>query len=116
MNRAVSYAESQGALSDPDIKVVFAGIPARSPQYKKDKLYGISNSYSHYGEFWTGGNCVTQSYSGYLRDCGINLNLLTDDAEYHRLLDLSEVQQMPSYPASGCVANIDGYLVIKLSP
>lgn len=100
---------------DPEVQYVFAGIPAENALYKKDVLWDRSNSYAHYGAFWTDGNCVTQSYAGSLRDCGNNVNLLGDDAKYHEILDSEEVRNMSAYPSRGYAKMVDGYLVIKIS-
>lgn len=115
MNRIMTNVEETVSPSDPEVQYVFAGIPAENALYKKDVLWDRSNSYAHYGAFWTDGNCVTQSYAGYLRDCGINVNLLGDDAKYHEILDSEEVRNMPAYPSRGYAKMVDGYLVIKIS-
>jgi hypothetical protein len=115
MNRIMTNVEETVFPSDPEVQYVFAGIPAENTLYKKDVLWDRSNSYAHYGAFWTDGNCVTQSYAGYLRDCGINVNLLGDDAKYHEILDSEEVRNMPAYPSRGYAKMVDGYLVIKIS-
>ena len=107
----------EGTVSSlhPETQYVFVGVPTEYSLYKKDVLWDRSNSYAHYGEFWTGGNCVTQSYAGYLRDCGLNVPLLGDDVKYHEILDSEEVQNMPAYPSEGYAKMVDGYLVIKIS-
>ncbi len=38
-----------------------------------------------------------------------------EEEQISRLLDSEELKQMPVYPESGCIAEIDGVLVIKLS-
>ena len=115
MNRIMTNMEGTVSSLNPETQYVFAGVPTENSLYKKDVLWDRSNSYAHYGEFWTGGNCVTQSYAGYLRDCGFNVPLLGDDVKYHEILDSEEVQNMPAYPSEGYAKMVDGYLVIKIS-
>ena len=114
MNRILT--DTADKLNDSNhMQVVFAGIPANNPLYQKDVFWNQSNHYSHYGEFWTGDDCVTQSYHGYLRDCGVNVNLLGDYQKYHQIIESQEVQKMPIYPQNGYAKVIDGCLVIKIS-
>ncbi len=115
MNRIFSEKEIQNVISDSDAKIIFAGIPADNSLFLKDDLWNTTNSYAHYGNFWTKGNCVTQSYTGFLRDCGIDINLLSDDVKYHKIIASSEVRSMPSYPEKGYIRKVDGYYVIRLS-
>lgn len=98
-----------------NIQVVFSGVPANNSLYQKDVFWNQSNNYSHYGDFWTSGNCITQSYFGFLRDCGINVNLLSDYQKYHQIIESQEVKKMPVYPEKGYVKVVNGYLVIKIS-
>lgn len=116
MNRIITNtSEELNAANENNMPVIFAGTPANSPLYQKDLFWDKSNHFAHYGEFWIGGNCITQSYYGFLRDCGININLLTDDQKYHQITDSQEVQKMPMYPRNGYAKEIDGCLVIKIS-
>lgn len=114
MNRIL--ADTSDELNDSNhMQVIFAGVPANNPLYQKDVFWNQSNHYAHYGEFWTGGDCVTQSYNGYLRDCGVNVNLLGDYQKYHHIIESQEVQEMPVYPKNGYTKVINGCFVIKIS-
>ena len=114
-NRVISDVETKGLLDDKQLGVVIIGRPSDNPLFYKDNLWDLSNGYSHYGEFWLGGDCCTQSYRGFLRDAGVNILLNPDHEHWHYFETKEEVQTMPAYPKEGYVEIIDDCLVIKLS-
>lgn len=112
-SRIETYLDSIDDITDKS--VVFAGTPSNNPMFYHDKLWELSNDYSKYGLFWQNGVGITQSYSGLLRDTGLNLKLETDMDYYHKLIDSSEVKAMPVYPAKDSIKEIDGRIVVKIS-
>ena len=115
-NRVIADVETKGYLDDTlNNGVVIIGRPSGNPLFYKDNLWNLSNEYSHYGDFWLGGDCCTQSYRGFIRDAGVNMNLNMDYDYWHYLESKEEVQSMPVYPKDGYVTVIDDCLVIKIS-
>ncbi len=132
MNRVFSDLERRNAEIDFSAPVIFAGRPSDNPLFRKGfkmyskqdesgsgrargSLWNIANPYTHYGEFWLGGNCGDMSYKGLVRDCGILLEPLNNTDIWNRIVESEDVAAMPAYPAEGYVTSIDGYTVIKLS-
>ncbi len=54
------------------------------------------------------------AYSGILRNIGVNLAYVPDDASI-ALNNREDVKNMPLFPAEGSIQEIDGYIVIKIS-
>lgn len=116
MNQIIANVEFTKKLNiKSDTQFVFVGIPTENYLYQKDAVYYYANEYSHYGAFYTTGPGLPLSYAGYMRDCGLNIPIVQDTEEYHKILDSIEVQEMPAYPAEGYAKMIDGYCVVKIS-
>lgn len=114
MNRIATKIDNE-VKPTANTTFVFVGTPADNSLFNKDSLCDKSNDYSHYGSFWLGGDCITQSYYGFLRDCGLNYKYENDFQKYHEISDSEQAISMPAYPADGCIQMIDGYCVVKLS-
>ena len=132
MNRVFSDMERRNENPDLSEPVIFVGRPSDNPHFlkgfklysKKDdsglgrakaSLWNISNSYTHYGEFWTCGDCGFQSYVGLLRDCGVCYDVVDDETVWKDICSRDEVSAMPAYPYEGYITHIDGYTVVKIS-
>ena len=136
MNRVFSDMERRNENTDLSEPVIFVGRPSDNPHFLKGfklyskkegansgpgrataSLWNISNSYTHYGEFWmdVDGNCGFQSYVGLLRDCGVYYEVTKERAVWKDICSRDEVTAMPAYPYEGYITHIDGYTVIKIS-
>ncbi len=93
----------------------FIGRISDNPMFVKDELWERSNDYAQYGDIWFSDICLTQSYWGMIRDSGIKINQILDPDIGHELERLEEVKAMPLFPHDGCMKEIDGVIVIKLS-
>ncbi|WP_028517113.1 glucosyltransferase domain-containing protein [Ruminococcus flavefaciens] len=93
----------------------FIGRISDNPMFVKDELWSCSNDYAQYGDIWLVNICSTQSYWGMMRDSGIKINQINDPDVGHELERSEEVKAMPLYPHDGCMKEIDGVIVIKLS-
>ncbi len=97
-----------------DKSYLFIGCPSRNPMFRVTKFWDMSNSYARYGEFWSDPGCLRMAYSGILRNIGVNLAYVPDDASI-ALNNREDVKNMPLFPAEGSIQEIDGYIVIKIS-
>lgn len=97
-----------------DTPVLFVGRASNNP-------YGSITFYKQAMPRFANANpfAVMQSDShvrGFMRSyLGIEL-AAPDAATADRLMDGDAVRAMPAYPAQGCIENIEGVLVVKLSP
>ncbi len=93
---------------------LFIGPPNGNPMFQATKHWNMANDYAKFGQFWTAAACVRQSYGGVLRNIGINLTFAGDDV-YDSLIQQEKVKNMPLFPAEGCIQEIDGDIVVKIS-
>jgi len=93
---------------------LFIGPPNGNPMFQTTEHWNMANDYAKFGQFWTPAGCVRQSYGGVLRNIGINLTFAGDDV-YDSLIQQEKVKNMPLFPAEGCIQEIDGDIVVKIS-
>ena len=101
-------------LLSTDREYVLIGCPADNETlFVTTNLFGRTNAYARYGEFWTATDCMRMPYYGILRDISVNMPLVTDDI-YESMRCLPEIESIPEFPAEGSIAEIDGYVVVKV--
>ncbi len=99
----------------PSDGYIFLGKPSDNPLFLKDELWYRANEYARYGEFVTDGDCNYQSYAGLMRDAGINISVNWAADYWHELEGQDEFRNLPAYPITGYITQVDNVTVVKVS-
>lgn len=96
-----------------DNTVCFVGVPAGNELYYLSKACDGANYYALFGSW--GGWSDSASWQGvYHNLLGVNVNV-ADNGQYEYIKSLPEVEEMPCYPANGCIKELNGIIVVKVS-
>ena len=114
MNRVIGDLEMREDVNT-DLPMVFLGTPAKNSDYQTCDLWDYANPYARYGAFWTDGGTGTYSYKALMQYCGVRFSVNMEEDLWHELEKRPELQAMPAFPGKGCVKEIDGVIVVKMS-
>ena len=116
MVRAVDALESNASVQT-GAKVAIVGAPLSGNYSSTSSFRNVASAYALYGMVY--GNILDENnYRCWRaltrRFAGVNLNLCSA-AEFHDLCQTAEFGAMANYPNEGCVAEINGIVVLKFS-
>ncbi len=96
-----------------DNTVCFIGVPAGNELYYLPKACDGANYYALFGS-WSGWSDSASWQGVYHNLLGVNVNV-ADNGQYEYIKSLPEVAEMPCYPANGCIKELNGIIVVKVS-
>lgn len=100
---------------NPDNKFAFVGYAGGNPLAYKSEMYGMANNYAQFSSGEWNGELDLRAWKGIFNYIlGIKLDYCEAN-EYIELLANEEVQAMPDYPVTGCIKEINGIIVVKVS-
>ena len=113
--RAVSSLESNAAVQ-AGAKVAIIGVPENGNYPKTSSFRDAGSLYTQYGLIWGGSysnNC--RAWKALARQyAGVSLNMCTVD-ELREIGQSDTFEAMANYPNDGCMAEINGVVVLKFS-
>ncbi|NCB34007.1 MAG: hypothetical protein EOM64_09065 [Erysipelotrichia bacterium] len=95
--------------------IAIMGIPSMNEEFSSSAMfYNNANWYARIGMFWNDWNGAAGSWTTLFRnDLGIMINYCNHD-QFREIADNEAYQQMPVYPAEGCIQKINDIIVVKL--
>ena len=113
--RAVDSLESNAAVQ-AGAKVAVVGVPENGNYPKTSSFRDAGSLYTQYGLIWGGSysnNC--RAWKALARQyAGVSLNMCTVD-ELREIGQSDTFEAMANYPNDGCMAEINGVVVLKFS-
>ncbi len=114
--RAVDALQSNAAVQS-GAKVAIVGAPQQGNYSSTSSFRDATSDYAQYGMVY--GNVLTENnyrcWRALTRQfAGVNLNLCST-GEFHDLCNTAEFKAMANYPNDGCMAEINGIVVLKFS-
>ena len=95
--------------------VAFVGRPGNNDRFAKSVAYQMANGYAQFGCWSTNARNNKVSWAGVISNfVGINLTICGEE-KYQELVSLTQVAEMPEFPAEGSICVIDDIVVIKVS-
>ncbi len=101
-------------LISKEYEYFFVGCPRNNEFFYVSPLYDRANNYGQVGRFWLSGNCMVQSYNGFInRRMGYNIYI--SNTNYEEYAEDDKVIKMPSYPENGYITQRDQEIIVKIS-
>lgn len=105
----------EGGYIDEFQQVAFVGRPGDNDRFAKSAAFYMANDYARFGCWSMDARNNRASWAGVLANfVGVNMNLC-DVADYHKLVGMERVINMPQFPLEGSIQVIDDIVVVKIA-
>lgn len=117
MTRVVSMLEQREDYVVGETKIALVGVPrnlASRPVFDKVRtITGVNHDSAFYSDKTSEYYNTYEAYFRYVMNYPVNL--CAGEERTEKVMSRPEIEEMPIFPSTGCIQNLDGILVIKLS-
>ena len=115
LSQNIMYKVIESGFYEKGKPIALVGRPAENDMFPHNYAYETANEYARFGSWSMEAGNNRRSWLGVFSNfAGMNINFVGEN-EYNALRALGEVKEMPEFPGTGSIKEIQGIVVVKVS-